>query len=174
MAKSQNGYPVLESPSDCVKWIIPMKKGSPKHFVLKPGPAGYVLAHFALFFHESVEPLNTQAKWDDWGYAKRPVRGARMTYSNHSSGTAIDCNATEHPLGSVGSFTDKQEKLIHDRIRNLMRGLIRWGGDYKGRKDEMHFEIVGDSKAVASLAKRLQKTPRGIRISKANPHYKKL
>ena len=56
MATSQNGFPALASDSPSLhKWIIP---GTDRHFVARNGSAGFLLAHFALWFHECVEPLN--------------------------------------------------------------------------------------------------------------------
>lgn len=100
-------------------------------------PAGKLLAAFAAEFHEQVEPID-EGTLDDWGYCFRLVRGG-TTLSNHSSGTAIDLNASKHPLGKVGTFTKEQSADIRELCAKY--GL-RWGGDYNGRKDEMHFEIT--------------------------------
>ncbi len=54
----------------------------------------------------------------------------------------------------------------------MYRNCIRWGGDYRGRKDEMHFEINRSLEACEFLAKRLMKTKRGKRILAANPGQK--
>lgn len=77
---------------------------------------------------------------DDWGYAYRAIRGQEDAgnLSNHASGTAVDLNASKHPLGKRATFTDEQEITI--RALTAKYGL-RWGGDYKNRADEMHFEI---------------------------------
>lgn len=77
---------------------------------------------------------------DDWGYAYRAIRGQEDAgnLSNHASGTAVDLNATKHPLGKRNTFTDEQEIKIQALAAKY--GL-RWGGDYKNRADEMHFEI---------------------------------
>ena len=72
--------------------------------------------------------------------------------SNHSSGTAIDLNATKHPLGAAGTFTPLQVSLIQALCKKY--GL-RAGLDYKGRKDEMHFEISLDEAKVAALIGKL-------------------
>ena len=72
--------------------------------------------------------------------------------SNHSSATAIDLNATKHPLGSAGTFTTVQVALIQALCKKYG---IRWGGDYKGRKDEMHFEISLDEAKTAALIEKL-------------------
>jgi hypothetical protein len=72
---------------------------------------------------------------------------AASTISNHSSGTAFDWHAPRHPLGSVGTFSQTQVVTIHKIVNVECEGAIRWGGDYLGRKDEMHFEAV-QSEAV--------------------------
>lgn len=96
-----------------------------------------ILVNFTLQFHNTVEPID-KGQLDDWGYAYRPIRGTTVHLSNHASGTAIDLNATKHPLGASGTFTKAQEAKIRELCKTF--GL-RWGGDYEVRKDEMHFEI---------------------------------
>src|SRR5690348_2527440 len=99
------------------------------------GSAGFLLAHLATRFDRRVEGL-TEPVLDDWAYAYRPVRGYEVL-SNHASGTAIDLNATDHPLGVTGTFTAKEQTTIH-KILERYDECIRWGGDYVNRKDSMH------------------------------------
>jgi hypothetical protein len=109
-----------------------------------------LLITFAAEFHAHVEPIDEGAL-DDWGYAFRPIRGETTKLSNHSSGTAIDLNAPKHPLGASGTFTPMQTVLIQALAKKYG---IRWGGDYKNRKDEMHFEIdLTPAKAAALIHK---------------------
>lgn len=91
-----------------------------------------------------------------WGYAPRNIRGSSQV-SNHASGTAIDLNAALHPLGTNprANYTAKQIAAIH-RVVADAGGVIRWGGDYHGRKDGMHFEINASPAAVKRLAKRIK------------------
>lgn len=166
---SQNGWPVLWSASQTRNWIIP---GTHRTIRLQPGHAGFVLAHFALWYSESVQPIGV-GTWDDWGWALGDTRGTAATESNHASGTAVDLNATQHPWGASVSSTYKvwQVLKIHLRLR-WMRGVIRWGGDYQHSKiDSMHFEINAGSGPVNRLAKRLARTARGRRILNLNPGY---
>ena len=80
------------------------------------------------------------------------VRGEATKLSNHSSGTAIDLNATQHALGKVGTFEAGKVPMIRALAKKY--GLT-WGGDYKTRADEMHFEVnIGPAK-VAELVKKL-------------------
>lgn len=73
--------------------------------------------------------------------------------SNHASGTAIDLNATIHPLGSTGTFSDEQIARLRDLLDELAP-VLAWGGDFE-RPDEMHFEIVGTPEQVAEVAARV-------------------
>jgi hypothetical protein len=106
-----------------------------------------LLIGFAEEFHELIEPID-EGTLDDWGYAFRMVRGSTDKLSNHSSGTAIDLNATQHPLGKVGTFPNEKVPMIRALAKKY--GL-RWGGDYKSRADEMHFEIDLSEAKVAAL-----------------------
>ncbi len=76
-------------------------------------------------------------------------------WSNHGSGTAVDLNWKSHPLGAVGTHNAAQVAAIRRILkRYTMDGvqLIRWGGDYPDRKDEMHFEInVRESVALTGV-----------------------
>ena len=109
-----------------------------------------LLVGFAAEFHRLVEPID--GKLDDWGYACRKVR-FRNTVSFHSAGLAIDLNAVRHPLGTTGTFSAKQASIIRALCRKY--GL-RWGGDYRGRKDFMHVEVILPRGAALALVKRLQ------------------
>lgn len=161
--KSQNGWTVLTNTKDAHPWVIP---GAHRHIIMHKGAAGFVLAHFALWFHEKIEPLD-KGVWDEWGWAVRNVRQS-TDISNHASGTAVDLNATLHPLGTRGTFKSRKDyALIRARLV-WMLGVIRWGGDYAFRADEMHFELNKGWKAVVALANILKNTPRGKRILAAN------
>jgi hypothetical protein len=109
-----------------------------------------LLIGFAAEFHNLIEPINGSV--DDWGYCYRMVRGSTDKLSNHSSGTALDLNASKHPLGRIGTFDSVKVPMILALARKY--GL-RWGGEYKSRYDEMHFEIALDAVKVAALITKL-------------------
>ena len=109
-----------------------------------------LLIGFAAEFNKLIEPLDGST-FDDWGYWYREVRGVAGKLSNHSSGTAIDLNATKHSLGKVGTYEASKVPMIRALAKKY--GLV-WGGDYRNRKDEMHFEIsVSPAKAVELIKK---------------------
>jgi len=152
--KSQNGWPV--DPPRSARTI----PGTNVRLTVADGPAGDVLMHVLGQVQGRVEDISRNSdrgEADDWGYANRPVRGSTAT-SNHASATAVDINATRHPLGKSGTFTPQQVDEIH-RILGETDGVVRWGGDYTGRKDEMHFEINGTQEQVARVAERLRQPP---------------
>lgn len=145
MARSQNGYRANDR-SLIASYSIPGGRVS-----LRKGDVATVLVYFAKRFHSEVEPL----KWPGvWGYAERKIRGG-SSLSNHASGTAIDVNAPAHWLGERGTFSSSQLKRLR-RILNDCDGVLRWGGDYSGRKDEMHVEINKGTSAVKSLANKIK------------------
>jgi hypothetical protein len=169
MSTSQNGWPALAADSPkLVSWKIP---GNRRKIRLRNGSAGFLLIHLALWFDNRIEDVDAGIL-DDWGYAYRPVRGYSNTLSNHSSGTAMDLNATQHVLGREDTFSNAEEKLIIQRVDHFFAGTIRWGGQYRGRKDEMHFEINKPMGACEQRARALMDTPRGRAILKANPGQK--
>lgn len=126
---------------------------------LRQGDAGFLLVDLALWIHANVESISKGHQHDDWGYAERPIRGG-TTLSNHASGTALDFNATQHPLGVHGTWRRRQKRRINRRLRERFEGVIRWGENYAGRVDGMHFEIDGEADEVAVVARRIRRGDR--------------
>lgn len=69
----------------------------------------------------------------DGCYNFRPVRGA-TNLSMHAYGAAIDFDAEHNPLGATHG------RMPTEVVAIFKREGWRWGGDYSGRKDWMHFE----------------------------------
>lgn len=103
---------------------------------------------FAGFIAEIVKQgYDLTRRADDWGYVCRYIRGyeEQKILSNHSWGLAIDLNAADHPLGQRGTGVPRfVVEAAYDH------GLY-WGGDYKTRPDEMHFEYLGTPQDAARL-----------------------
>lgn len=154
MATSQNGY-VANDITRTQSWKIP---GTTRSVRLRKGSPGALLVHFAAWFDKNIETIDNDKIMDDWGYAEREIRGSTTTLSNHASGTAIDLNATQHPLGKRGTFTAAEAAEIRARLK-AYNGCIRWGGDYQNRADEMHFEIVRDVAACDAALKKVTAPP---------------
>jgi hypothetical protein len=73
-------------------------------------------------------------------YNPRKVRGSATKWSNHAFGAAIDLDAKNNGLGTKGDMP----QFVIDAFK---RQGARWGGDYRGRKDPMHFEFCRDANA---------------------------
>ena len=147
METSYNGYPASKDP-EAIKIKSYSVKGTDRKLRCAES-VGPLLAAFAAEFHELIEPID-EGTFDDWAYAYRMVRGNPTKLSCHSSGTAIDLNATKHPLGKVGTFAAEKVPMI--RALSKKYGL-KWGGDFKSRADEMHWEVeVSPTKAKALIS----------------------
>lgn len=171
---SQNGYPVIAAADDARLhvWHAPARTGAFELRVHRGAP-GFLLMLFALWYAEVIEPVAGKIL-DDWGWsAFRYVRGSVTFVSNHCSGTAIDLNATQHPLGQRGTFKPWQYVKIRARLA-LFAGCLRGGLDYVNRPDEMHTEINRGRFAVRHTARALSLTPRGRRLLAANPGQRAL
>lgn len=113
---------------------------------IRRGVAGLFTA-FLDEFDNDVEKL--QPGWC-WGFACRAIRGTNRP-SNHSWGLAVDVNAPLHPMGQSGTFSRSGAR----RCRQLAgQYMLRWGGDYTRRPDEMHFEFMGTPQDAERLAER--------------------
>lgn len=147
MATSQNGYEVITDREDCKVYYV-----NGVYVPLRDDDTGYVLADFLERYDEKVEPLG---RTETFGWSYRRISGSN-DFSNHASATAVDHNSAQHPYGATGTFTDEEEKALR-KILDLYDGVLRWGGDYRGTKDEMHTEIVKPYDEVRLVARRLRR-----------------
>jgi D-alanyl-D-alanine carboxypeptidase-like protein len=65
----------------------------------------------------------------------RPIVGSRGSWSNHSWACAIDLSPASNGFNMKGTISN----IVVDAFKS--HGW-RWGGNYVGRKDDMHFEAV--------------------------------
>jgi hypothetical protein len=153
MATSYNGWPASRDPSAI--GIKPFKvAGRDFPGGVKGGDVATVLRYVAVQWHTRVESLYTGPDRDDWGYSYRANVNNPSELSCHSSGTAIDCNASSHPNGQRNTVTYAQKQVCLT-IEKECSGLVRWGGHFT-TTDEMHWEIHGTRAEIAALAKRLR------------------
>jgi hypothetical protein len=148
METSYNGYPASKDLAEIGIKSYPVEGTDRKLRCAES--VGPLLAAFAAEFHELIEPID-EGTFDDWGYAYRMVRGNPTKLSCHSSGTAIDLNATKHPMGKYDTFDAAKVPMIRALAKKY--GL-KWGGDFKTRPDDMHFEIsIGPAKVAELITK---------------------
>lgn len=78
--------------------------------------------------------LHVEIKTFDGCYNPRSVRGRKST-SLHAWAMAIDLNAEQEKLG-------QQETFWSGRFLAIMKSAgLFWGGDWRSRKDSMHFAL---------------------------------
>ncbi len=144
MSKSENGWPVITSQSDKSLTVIRIPgTGTPGIPLRVQKDCAPLLAYVASRVHNEVcdlrkgnKPGKTQ---DEGGYNYRKVDGS-ATFSNHSSGTAVDLNWTRWP--QLRKRMSKKERAASEAIAADLEEVIRWGGNYRpARVDEMHWEI---------------------------------
>ena len=147
--KSSNGWPASKDPAVIGVKSYPIPGTSIKiRLAEKVAP---LLIALCADFDKLVEPIDA-GTLDSWGFAFRPIRGQTETLSNHSSATAVDLNSNAHPLGQRDTFTKEQTVIIRQIAAKYG---CKWGGDYKNRADEMHFEINLTPKEVIERIKAL-------------------
>lgn len=163
-AFSQNGYPANDR--SFITTYEVTKTG--RRLALRSGPAGQLLAHWVRWFDENIRDIDPGIL-DDWGYAERAIRGG-VELSNHASGTAADVDATRWPLGvqPEAYLTAAEIAKVRARLK-AYEGCIRWGGDYTGRKDPMHFEIDRPEADCARVLKKLLAQPTAADIPAPAP-----
>lgn len=146
---SQNGYSACDS-SVIAKFTIPGSGGITVN--IRKGDVSVVLLDFLAWYVKNVETLSQS---DTGGYNCRVIAGSSTT-SNHGSGTAVDVRWNRHVQGKRNAgFTSAQIALIHTKLKEYA-GVIRWGNDYSGTPDAMHFEINKGASAVKVQADRIR------------------
>lgn len=90
-----------------------------------------------VFAFENVRSAGLEAEATNYAgiYAPRTIRGSSKFPSTHTWGIAIDLEAERYPLGSPLRMPD----AIIDAFRKA--GFF-YGGDFKSRKDPMHFQLA--------------------------------
>lgn len=150
MSTSQNGWPVVTD-SQRSKLVDPVVHGADFPNGWLRGDVDVVFRYLIDRLHREVEPIMPGGCW---GWFVKPIEGS-TTISNHSSGTAIDYNAPRHPMGTRNTYSASDRAKIHAILDDL-DGVVRWGGDYSGRPDDMHFEINASAAATARVADRIR------------------
>lgn len=106
-----------------------------------------------ILLHESERRgyINLHDGWC-WGGACRAIKTSSgtltQTPSNHSWGIALDLNAPENVFGG----STHTIPVAMARLWNQYG--FRWGGDYSGTKDWMHYEFMGTPDDARQMTER--------------------
>ncbi len=110
-----------------------------------------IFAELVRRLHDARTRARRPALMSSGGYVKRYISGTR-TWSNHSWGLAADFNAGANPYSYV-----LRTDFPVEETRRIARELgFRWGHDYSGKKDPMHFEYAGSRDEAALLTRHLR------------------
>jgi hypothetical protein len=142
---SQNGWPVVGKTA-CDTGLF---QGTTFPNGILAGDVATIARWQLARYETTVEPIVTETCW---GWFVKPIEGSTVV-SNHASGTAWDINADQHPMGesAARSFTAAQIRACRAIVADS-DGVLRWGGDYTGRPDPMHWEINASAAKVRALA----------------------
>lgn len=156
MSTSYNGWPASKT---LATRVIEPVKGC-KLRVADDDTVVEIFNYLVKQFHARVDDVTKPHPADDWGYNYRANVNNPSQLSNHSSGTAIDLDATEHPnkVATHRTFTPKQIAEVH-QILDELGGLVRWGGDYTNTPDAMHFELLYGPKKTKEIWAKIRKQP---------------
>jgi hypothetical protein len=150
---SYNGWPA--SPDPHAIGVVPFTAAGVSFPPgVKGGDVAYLFHDFLTQYDARVERLKSPGAADEWGYSYRRNRNAN-NLSCHASGTAVDVNAQRHPNGQAHTLTAAQVKALR-AILAVYEGVIKWGGDFAGTKDEMHYEIHGTKADVTRVAAKVR------------------
>lgn len=150
MAKSQNGWPVVEkNKCDQGPWSgVTFPNG------ILAGDVATIAEWQLARYEADVQPL---VAGTCWGWFVKEIEGSSKI-SNHASATAWDINASQLPMGppTSSSMSDAEIDACR-RIVDDSDGTLRWGGDYSGRPDPMHWEIDAPPNEVGAFADKIRR-----------------
>jgi hypothetical protein len=152
---SYNGWPASDSASAInvnTKWSV---NGITAPGGMKSGDVDTVMAYLFNALDSRVE--EAVPGWC-WGWNYRANANNPNNLSNHSSATALDYNAPNHPNGGsqYEGWSSSQVATIRTILNEELEGCIEWGADYSGTKDSMHFDVEVDADRLAELATKIR------------------
>jgi len=138
--KTENGW-LVEQPGSTN--LVPIAVAGEKFWVKcgYHGRIGGAVKHLIETLN-SIEPIVDPGY--DGTYCYRVIRGGSK-WSNHAAGIAYDHNASRHPMGAeqYAGWSETQVHQIYAFLATPEGKMYKWGADYHGRKDPMHFELRG-------------------------------
>lgn len=155
MATSYNGWTASKDPASIGVDSGFVAAGRKFPGGVKSGDVSILFKYLVEQFDARVEEVDLYAAGDEWGYHYKQSANSPSLLSCHSSGTAVDVNATRHPNGKRGTFSDAQVTAIRQILAECS-GAVRWLGDAPRVPDEMHFEIFGDASKVKAAADKIR------------------
>ncbi|MBD3328313.1 transglycosylase SLT domain-containing protein [Candidatus Peregrinibacteria bacterium] len=142
---------IAATQAESKEWIITKDPltGGPVTFMGAAIPGGISLMVYPYLKEVEARYERTNSSYkvkSTTAYAWRPIRGGK-SMSYHSWAAAIDINPADHPLGKRNTGMDPE------LIRAMESCGFEWGGRWKTRADDMHFELRVNPASSESLLK---------------------
>lgn len=154
---SYNGWPAYPASQKSALNLTTISAGG---VTFPPGVRG---GDVAVVFQYLVNRLNKEVEKavnpGCWGYNYRKNRNAN-NLSCHASATAIDYNAPRHPNGKRGTWGPVKTAKVRQILADLDH-VVRWGEDFHGTPDGMHFEIAAPPALVKRVADKIRRAAQG-------------
>ncbi|KAK47785.1 murein transglycosylase [Caballeronia jiangsuensis] len=130
----------LDVPDFQARYIVPFELPYPLYFEGKKvlrARCHYLLCDNFIKAFSLLQERKLDRFVQNYGgiYARRPIRGQTSHASTHSWGIAIDLEPEKYPLGS-------KERFPPEVVDTFTECGFLYGGDFKGRKDPMHFQFA--------------------------------
>lgn len=128
MPTSINGWPVLDGGYGDPRLDKKPIPGCPKRSLTMRREVLPLFLALASDYHRTIAPLD-QGTWDEWSYDYRQARAA-SAWSDHSSGTAVDLNASAEGnlgYGPLSWWKQGRRALQAQRLKRRYKVVI-WGG----------------------------------------------
>lgn len=148
--RSYNGFPASQDPA--ALGIVTITPVPGRNFQVVGGDVATIFTYLIQQYNARVEPIIFPGEvFDDWSYGYRADVNDPTMLSCHSSGTAVDLNATRHPNNTADTRTLNAGQINEImQILDELEGAVTWGGDPGGphgweagdTSDPMHWEIT--------------------------------
>lgn len=127
MRRSINGWEVIDG-WDSPKLARGRVPGTARTLTMRREVLPLFL-HYAARYHKVIRPID-RGPLDDWSYSAPRLGHASSTWSDHSSGTAVDLNATREGAQGPARLSWWQRGTRAARMRLLLRHhrVLMWGG----------------------------------------------
>lgn len=127
---SENGWPMVDEGS--CEWVgVP---GANVTLEIQKGWPLAIMRAFAADVHAYVQPLRDadSACWTSTN---------SVSTSNHLSGTAMDLDWDDHPMGPAYAGWSQAQIATIRELLSFYEDTIFWGEDWDTPKDSMHFQM---------------------------------
>lgn len=143
MAAKQNPFSSVLANAGTTKTGVPLSE------IRAGNLTAYVNSQYAGNFQGFINELQARGYQINsiGGYNYRTIAGSTRL-SNHAFGNAIDINPTLNPVTYPGRGQPMISNMPADVSDLAAKWGLSWGGDWRTKKDPMHFEVAKGAKPI--------------------------